>query len=138
MLWLKSANSAHRLERRATYTRSLAVNTMVGHILGLADRHTSNLMLERKTGKVVHIDFAMRRHCSWLIMAFHALPCRFMALPRFPKFEIAMHRNKFPENIPVRLTRMLTHAMEVTGIEGSSRNTCEGEKQGKRKAVDQP
>ncbi|KAI0793741.1 atypical/PIKK/FRAP protein kinase [Fomes fomentarius] len=100
VLWLKSINSEHWLERRATYTRSLAVNSMVGHILGLGDRHPSNLMLERNTGKVVHIDFG---------------DC----------FEVAMHREKFPEKIPFRLTRMLTHAMEVSGIEGSFRNTCE-------------
>ena len=57
VLWLKSINSEHWLKRRATYTRSLAVNSMVGHILGLGDRHPSNLMLERNTGKMVHIDF---------------------------------------------------------------------------------
>ena len=100
VLWLKSLNSEHWLERRATYTRSLAVNSMVGHILGLGDRHPSNMMLERNTGKLVHIDFG---------------DC----------FEVAMHREKFPEKIPFRLTRMLTHAMEVSGIEGSFRNTCE-------------
>ena len=100
VLWLKSASSEHWLERRATYTRSLAVNSMVGHILGLGDRHPSNLMLQKNTGKVVHIDFG---------------DC----------FEVAMLREKFPEKIPFRLTRMLTHAMEVSGIEGSFRNTCE-------------
>ncbi|KAJ6556571.1 phosphatidylinositol 3-kinase [Mycena vulgaris] len=100
ILWLKSTNSEHWLERRASYTRSLAVNSMVGHILGLGDRHPSNIMLERKTGKVVHIDFG---------------DC----------FEVAMHRDKFPEKVPFRLTRMLTHAMEVSGIEGSFRKTCE-------------
>jgi FKBP12-rapamycin complex-associated protein len=31
--------------------------SMVGYILGLGDRHPSNLMLERNTGKVIHIDF---------------------------------------------------------------------------------
>ena len=36
-----------------------------------------------------------------------------------------MHREKFPEQIPFRLTRMLTNAMEVSGIEGNFRNTCE-------------
>ncbi|KAF9647181.1 atypical/PIKK/FRAP protein kinase [Thelephora ganbajun] len=100
VLWLKSVDSEHWLERRATYTRSLAVNSMVGHILGLGDRHPSNLMLGRSTGKVVHIDFG---------------DC----------FEVAMHREKFPEKIPFRLTRMLTRAMEVSGIEGSFRYTCE-------------
>lgn len=88
VLWLKSTDSEHWLERRSTYTRSLAVNSMVGHILGLGDRHPSNMLLERSTGKVVHIDFG---------------DC----------FEIAMHRDKFPETVPFRLTRMLIHAMEV-------------------------
>lgn len=36
-----------------------------------------------------------------------------------------MHREKFPEKIPFRLTRMLTNAMEVSGIEGNFRCTCE-------------
>ncbi|KAF8519025.1 phosphatidylinositol 3-kinase [Hysterangium stoloniferum] len=100
MLWLRSVNSEAWLDRRATYTRSLAVNSMVGHILGLGDRHPSNILIERATGKVVHIDFG---------------DC----------FEVAMHREKFPETVPFRLTRMLTHAMEVSGIQGSFRNTCE-------------
>ncbi|KAK7056413.1 phosphatidylinositol kinase-related protein kinase tor1 [Paramarasmius palmivorus] len=100
VLWLKSQNSEHWLERRVTYTRSLAVNSMVGHILGLGDRHPSNILVERSTGKVINIDFG---------------DC----------FEIATMRDKFPETVPFRLTRMLTHAMEVGGIEGSFRNTCE-------------
>ncbi len=57
VLWLKSKNSETWLERRTNYTRSLAVMAMVGYILGLGDRHPSNLMLERNTGKVIHIDF---------------------------------------------------------------------------------
>ncbi|KXJ19826.1 Serine/threonine-protein kinase mTOR [Exaiptasia diaphana] len=36
-----------------------------------------------------------------------------------------MTREKFPEKIPFRLTRMLTNAMEVTGIDGNYRLTCE-------------
>ena len=74
--------------------------SMVGYILGLGDRHPSNIMLERYTGKIVHIDFG---------------DC----------FEIAMRREKFPEKIPFRLTRMLIRAMEVSGIEGNFRTTCE-------------
>jgi phosphatidylinositol kinase/protein kinase (PI-3 family) len=40
-------------------------------------------------------------------------------------FEVAMNREKFPERVPFRLTRMLVKAMEVSGIEGSYRSTCE-------------
>jgi FKBP12-rapamycin complex-associated protein len=36
-----------------------------------------------------------------------------------------MHREKFPEKIPFRLTRMLINAMEVSGIEGTFRITSE-------------
>lgn len=36
-----------------------------------------------------------------------------------------MNRDKFPERVPFRLTRMLIKAMEVSGIEGSYRSTCE-------------
>ena len=36
-----------------------------------------------------------------------------------------MERDKFPERVPFRLTRMLIKAMEVSGVEGNFRNTCE-------------
>ena len=100
MLWLKSQNSELWLERRTNYTRSLAVMSMVGYILGLGDRHPSNILLDRFSGKVIHIDFG---------------DC----------FEVAMRRDKYPEKIPFRLTRMLQKAMEISGIEGNYRNTCE-------------
>lgn len=100
VLWTKSANSEEWLERRTKFTRSLAVMSMVGYILGLGDRHPSNLMLDQKSGRVLHIDFG---------------DC----------FEVAMHRDKFPEKVPFRLTRMLIKAMEVCGVEGSFRSTCE-------------
>lgn len=100
LLWLKSPSSEVWFDRRTNYTRSLAVMSMVGYILGLGDRHPSNLMLDRMSGKILHIDFG---------------DC----------FEVAMTREKFPERIPFRLTRMLINAMEVTGIEGTYRRTCE-------------
>lgn len=100
VLWLKSKSSEAWLERRTNYTRSLGVMSMVGYILGLGDRHPSNLMLDRVTGKIIHIDFG---------------DC----------FEVATKREKYPERVPFRLTRMLTYAMEVSNIEGSFRITCE-------------
>ena len=73
---------------------------MVGYILGLGDRHPSNLMLDRISGSIMHVDFG---------------DC----------FEVAMKRPKYPEKVPFRLTRMLIKAMEVCGIEGTYRKTCE-------------
>ncbi|XP_074302937.1 serine/threonine-protein kinase TOR-like isoform X1 [Silene latifolia] len=98
VLWLKSRTSEVWLYRRTNYT-SLAVMSMVGYLLGLRDRHPSNLMLHRYSGKILHIDFG---------------DC----------FEASM-KEKFPEKVPFRLTRMLVKAMEVSGIEGTFRTTCE-------------
>nr|XP_009395017.1 PREDICTED: serine/threonine-protein kinase TOR [Musa acuminata subsp. malaccensis] len=100
VLWLKSRTSEVWLDRRTNYTRSLAVMSMVGYLLGLGDRHPSNLMLHRYSGKILHIDFG---------------DC----------FEASMNREKFPEKVPFRLTRMLVKAMGVSGIEGNFRSTCE-------------
>jgi len=96
IIWIKSKNCETWLIRRTNYARSLAVMSMVGYILGLGDRHPSNLMMSRKTGKIIHIDFG---------------DC----------FEIAMKRDKFPEKVPFRLTRMLVKALEVSGVEGTFR-----------------
>nr|CAH8842728.1 unnamed protein product [Trichobilharzia regenti] len=100
ILWLKSHSSEAWFERRTTFTRSMATMSMVGYVLGLGDRHPSNIMLSRETGKVIHIDFG---------------DC----------FEVATLREKFPEKVPFRLTRMIIAAMEVTGIDGVYRHTCE-------------
>nr|XP_046918339.1 serine/threonine-protein kinase mTOR-like [Dermatophagoides farinae] len=100
ILWVRSPSSEVWFDRRTNYTRSLAVMSMVGYILGLGDRHPSNLMLDRNSGKILHIDFG---------------DC----------FEVAMTREKYPERIPFRLTRMLIKAMEVTGLDGTFRTTCQ-------------
>ena len=100
ILWYQSTSSESWIIRREAYTKSLAVMSVVGYVLGLGDRHPSNLMLERESCKILHIDFG---------------DC----------FEVAMHRDKFPEKIPFRLTRMLVLAMEVSGVEGLFRLTCE-------------
>lgn len=44
---------------RLNYTRSVATTSIVGHILGLGDRHTSNILLDNHTGEVVHIDLGI-------------------------------------------------------------------------------
>jgi FKBP12-rapamycin complex-associated protein len=100
VLWLKSRTSEAWLDRRSNYSRSLAVMSMVGYILGLGDRHPSNLLLSRENGIVIHVDYG---------------DC----------FEVAMSREKYPEKVPFRLTRMLQNAMDVSKIEGTFRVTCE-------------
>lgn len=87
-LWRMSPNTETWLQRRTNFIRSLAVMSMVGYILGLGDRHPSNIMINQFTGIVLHIDFG---------------DC----------FEVARLRENYPEKVPFRLTRMLVRAMEV-------------------------
>ena len=96
ILWTKSVNCESWLIRRTNYSRSLSVMSVVGYILGLGDRHPNNLMMDRQSGKIIHIDYG---------------DC----------FEIAMKRNKFPEKVPFRLTRMLVKALGISRVEGTFR-----------------
>jgi ataxia telangiectasia mutated family protein len=41
------------------YIRSVAIYSMVGHILGIGDRHLENILIDTKTGGLVHIDFGI-------------------------------------------------------------------------------
>lgn len=95
-MWYCSTNAEQWLDRRVTYTTSLATMSMVGYILGLGDRHLGNILLSMSTGKAIHIDFG-------------------------DSFEVGRIRHVLPETIPFRLTRMLSNAMEVFGVNGSFR-----------------
>ena len=101
-MWLSSSplGAATWVKRRATFARSLAVTSMVGYILGLGDRHPSNLMIEELTGQVIHIDFG---------------DC----------FDVAASRERFPEKVPFRLTRQLVNSLEASGVDGMFRITAE-------------
>jgi hypothetical protein len=99
VLWLKSPDSETWVRRRTNYMHSLAMMSVTGYVLGLGDRHLSNIMLDRETGQVVHIDFG---------------DC----------FEAAQLRRQYAERVPFRLTRVLRRAMEVGATEGTFSVTC--------------
>ena len=44
---------------RLNYARSAAVTSIVGHVLGLGDRHLSNILIDTSTGELVHIDLGI-------------------------------------------------------------------------------
>ena len=56
IMWQRSNDAESWLDCRINFTRSLAVMSMAGYILGLGDRHPSNLMIDKITGKIIHID----------------------------------------------------------------------------------
>jgi ataxia telangiectasia mutated family protein len=101
---------------RLAYTRSTAAVSILGHVLGLGDRHGFNILLDMRTGEVVHIDLGV---------AFEQV--RF----RRPFFDM-MHADflqgrilPVPELVPFRLTRDIVDGMGVTKTEGVFRRCCE-------------
>ena len=45
--------------RRINYSRSVAAASMIGHVLGLGDRHGQNILLDKGSGEVIHIDLGV-------------------------------------------------------------------------------
>ncbi|TKA57007.1 hypothetical protein B0A49_10588, partial [Cryomyces minteri] len=84
---------------RLRYARTCAVMSMVGHVLGLGDRHGENILLEESTGGVFHVDFN----------------CLFDKGLTFEK----------PELVPFRLTHNMVDAMGAYGYEGPFRKSAE-------------
>ena len=84
---------------RIRYTRSCAVMSMVGTILGLGDRHGENVLLEEGNGGIFHVDFN----------------CLFDKGLTFAQ----------PERVPFRLTHNMVAAMGIHGYEGPFRKCSE-------------
>lgn len=100
ILWFKSHSATDWVNHFVNFSQSSALMSIIGYILGLGDRHPSNLMIHQSTGSVIHVDFG---------------DC----------FEVNKYKVKFPETIPFRLTRMIIAAFGPTRIEGYFRITCE-------------
>lgn len=49
-------DAADWLSARLHYTRSCAVMSMVGFVLGLGDRHSENMLFDKRNGDFIHID----------------------------------------------------------------------------------
>ncbi len=46
-------------QKRTAFARSVAASSMAGYVIGLGDRHSSNILLDRRTAEVVHIDLGI-------------------------------------------------------------------------------
>ncbi|XP_014671561.1 PREDICTED: serine-protein kinase ATM-like [Priapulus caudatus] len=86
-------------ERKLAYTRSVATNSIVGYILGLGDRHVQNILVDRNTAELVHIDLGIAFEQGRILPT--------------------------PETVPFRLTRDIVDGMGITGTEGVFRRCCE-------------
>ncbi|XP_050674865.1 serine/threonine-protein kinase ATR isoform X2 [Leptidea sinapis] len=86
-------------QARSAYTRTTAVMSMVGYILGLGDRHGENISFDSTNGDTVHVDFN----------------CLFNKGEAF----------EWPERVPFRLTHNMEAAMGPLKYEGMYRKSCE-------------
>jgi hypothetical protein len=86
--------SSHR-----AFSVSLAVGSIVGHAVGLGDRHLDNILLDVQSGEIVHIDLGVAFDLGELL--------------------------PIPERVPFRLTPELCAALGVQGVAGRFRGACE-------------
>ncbi|XP_075244893.1 serine/threonine-protein kinase SMG1-like [Convolutriloba macropyga] len=98
-LWCSCSNSDEWWLMRQQYNTCTAVMSVVGYIIGLGDRHLDNILVDLKSGEIVHIDYNV---------------C----------FEKGKNL-RVPERVPFRLTQNLEAALGVTGPEGHFRIAAE-------------
>ncbi|KAI6701007.1 hypothetical protein NL676_015331 [Syzygium grande] len=84
---------------RIACAHTSAVWSMVGHIVGLGDRHGENILFDSTTGDCVHVDFS----CL---------------------FDKGLQLEK-PELVPFRLTQNMIDGLGITGYEGVFLKVCE-------------
>jgi serine/threonine-protein kinase ATR len=84
---------------RTAFAHTAAVWSVVGHVVGLGDRHGENILLDQESGDVVHIDF------SCLFDKGLELEC--------------------PEMVPFRLTQNIVDGLGAGGYEGTFMRVCE-------------
>lgn len=79
-------------EARQRFILSIAAWSAIGHVIGLGDRHTENIMIDQSSGECVHVDF-------------DCILDKGMYLPK-------------PEVIPFRLTPNIIDVFGPTGTDG--------------------
>ena len=88
-LWCSSASVNDYMLKCTTFSQSAALSSVLGWLIGLGDRHIGNILLDFRTGELVHIDFNV---------------C----------FEKG-YRLRVPELVPFRLTRSMQYALGISG-----------------------
>lgn len=76
------------VERTLTYTRSVATTSIAGYILGLGDRHLSNILIDERTAEVVHIDFGVAFEQGKVLPLPETIPFRYRG---FEKLNFISH-----------------------------------------------
>ncbi|KAG1138010.1 hypothetical protein G6F37_010859 [Rhizopus arrhizus] len=98
-LYYSSSTAEEWINKSTSFARSLAVTSMIGYIIGLGDRHLDNMLVDFRSGEMIHIDYNV---------------C----------FEKG-RRLRVPELVPYRLTQNLHNALGIMGIDGPFRTAAE-------------
>ncbi|KAI9470908.1 MAG: hypothetical protein EXX96DRAFT_603026 [Benjaminiella poitrasii] len=98
-IYYSSSSATEWFKKSTSFARSLAVNSMIGYIIGLGDRHLDNIMIDFRSGEVIHIDYNV---------------C----------FEKG-RRLRVPELVPYRLTQNIYGALGITGVDGQFKTAAE-------------
>ncbi|GAA5999510.1 DNA-binding protein kinase TEL1 [Rhodotorula paludigena] len=99
LFWQKHKVPSLWFDMRLNYARSVATTSIIGHIVGLGDRHVSNILMDEARGELVHIDLGIA----------------FDQGKRLP----------IPELVPFRLTQNLIDGFGMSGVDGVFRRSCE-------------
>ncbi|KAI8802562.1 hypothetical protein BJ742DRAFT_684019 [Cladochytrium replicatum] len=86
-------------EKRQRFIRSVGCASIAGFAVGLGDRHAANILLDKDSAEVIHIDLGIAFDQGRLLST--------------------------PELVPFRLTRDIVDGMGVAGLEGPFQRTCE-------------
>ncbi|KAI9141330.1 hypothetical protein BKA69DRAFT_1038604 [Paraphysoderma sedebokerense] len=98
-LWCSSVTPLDHFRKNLSISRSLAVMSMIGYIIGLGDRHLDNILIDFDQSEIIHIDYNI-------------------CFERGKKLRV-------PEMVPFRLTQNFVDVLGVTGVEGTFRIACE-------------
>jgi phosphatidylinositol kinase/protein kinase (PI-3 family) len=82
---MQSDTSTDWWQKIRRFSRSTAVSSIIGSLLSLGDRHLDNLLIDFKTGQLIHVDFNVS----------------------FGKAKTL----RVPEIVPFRLTRNIVNAL---------------------------
>lgn len=119
--WMKHKVPALWFDMRLNYSRSVATTSIIGHVVGLGDRHVSNILMDEARGELVHIDLGIafdqvRHPCALLMTCARNIDKRARTQGK---------RLPIPELVPFRLTQNLVDGFGMTGVEGVFRRCCE-------------
>lgn len=59
LFWQRHKVPSLWFDMRLNYSRSAATTSVVGHVVGLGDRHVSNILMDVSKGELVHIDLGI-------------------------------------------------------------------------------